>query len=65
MIPTLKCQHCRQEIQGEPVRQGNKVYCCEACAFEATTRCGGFCGCRDSLEVAQRYFHRREEKPGS
>ncbi len=32
----LICDYCGEEIDGEPVRRGSKVYCCEACAFEAT-----------------------------
>ena len=37
------CDHCHEEFQGEPVRRGERCYCCEACAFEATRSkdCGG------------------------
>ena len=43
MTETLVCDNCRDEIEGEPVRRGSRVYCCEACAFEAgrSTDCGG------------------------
>lgn len=39
----LKCDHCGEGIEGEPVRLGALVFCTEACAFEATrsTDCGG------------------------
>ncbi len=32
----VRCDHCGDPIEGEPVRRGEKVYCSEACAFEAT-----------------------------
>ncbi|NLF03285.1 MAG: hypothetical protein GX601_20160 [Anaerolineales bacterium] len=37
------CAYCHEEFEGEPIRRGDKVYCCEACAFEATRSkdCGG------------------------
>jgi hypothetical protein len=51
MAEMLKCAYCHEEIEGEPVRRGDKVYCCEACAFEASrsTDCGG----RSDSTVAQ------------
>ena len=36
MTEILVCDNCREEIEGEPIRRGDKVCCCEACAFEAT-----------------------------
>lgn len=43
MTEILVCDNCHEEIEGEPVRRGSKVYCCEACAFEASRSvdCGG------------------------
>jgi len=43
MTETLVCDNCRGEIEGELVRRGSRVYCCEACAFEAgrSVDCGG------------------------
>ena len=43
MTETLVCDNCRDEIEGELVRRGSRVYCCEACAFEASRSadCGG------------------------
>ncbi len=37
------CAYCGDPIEGEPVRRGSKLYCCEACAFEANRSkdCGG------------------------
>lgn len=43
MTETLICDFCGEEIQEEPIQRGNKIYCCEACAFEVSrgTDCGG------------------------
>ncbi len=43
MANKLLCDNCHDEIVGEPIRRGDKVYCCEACAFEASRSkdCGG------------------------
>ena len=43
MEKPLTCDYCEDEIEDEPVRRGGKVYCCEACAFEAARSrdCGG------------------------
>jgi hypothetical protein len=51
MVETLVCDYCGEEIEGEPIRRGDKVYCCEACAFEAgrSTDCGG----RSDSTIAQ------------
>lgn len=37
MEEKLICDNCRDEIGpgDEPIRRGDRVYCCEACAFEA------------------------------
>lgn len=37
------CDNCREELPERPIRRGNRVYCCEACAFEAARSqdCGG------------------------
>jgi hypothetical protein len=37
------CGNCGEELGPDPVRLGGKVYCCEACAFEAqrSSDCGG------------------------
>ena len=39
----LKCDNCHEEIEGESIRRGEKAYCCQACAFEASRSrdCGG------------------------
>jgi len=38
MTEPLRCDNCGEEILhgGEVIRQGSKLYCCEACEFEAT-----------------------------
>ena len=37
MEETLICDNCLEELRpgDEPIRRGDSVYCCEACAFEA------------------------------
>jgi hypothetical protein len=36
------CDHCHEELGDNPVHVGDKVYCTEACAFEAgrAQKCG-------------------------
>jgi hypothetical protein len=43
MAEGIRCEYCREGIEGEPVRRGDKIYCSEACAFEAarSVDCGG------------------------
>ena len=43
MTATLLCDYCGEETVGEPIRRGSDVYCCDACAFEASRSqdCGG------------------------
>jgi hypothetical protein len=43
MAEKWTCDHCHEEFEGQPVHHGDKVYCCEACAFEASRSkdCGG------------------------
>jgi hypothetical protein len=43
MVETLVCDYCGEEIGEKPVRHSNRIYCCEACAFEAarSADCGG------------------------
>ncbi|MGQ9627094.1 MAG: hypothetical protein ACUVV0_09360 [Anaerolineae bacterium] len=42
-MPVEKCANCGEEVGDNPVRRGSRVYCSEACAFEATRSvdCGG------------------------
>jgi hypothetical protein len=37
------CDNCGEELPSEPIRYGERVFCCEACAFEASRSadCGG------------------------
>jgi hypothetical protein len=32
----VACDFCGEAVEGEPIRRGSKVYCCEACAFEGS-----------------------------
>jgi len=43
MVGDMRCDFCRDAIEDEPIQRGSKVYCCEACAFEASrsTDCAG------------------------
>jgi hypothetical protein len=43
MTKELVCAYCGEELPAEPLRLGDKVYCCDACAFEAgrSQDCGG------------------------
>ncbi len=31
----IKCAYCGDEITDDPIQKAGKVYCCEACAFQA------------------------------
>ena len=42
------CDFCGEAIGDEPLRRGSRVYCSEACAFEAT-RSADCAGRRDSV----------------
>ena len=37
------CANCGEELPDEPIQRGSLVFCCEACAFEASRSkdCGG------------------------
>ncbi|MFN2271618.1 MAG: TRASH domain-containing protein [Anaerolineae bacterium] len=43
MASELVCDYCGEELPDEPIRVGERVYCCNACAFEAgrSKDCGG------------------------
>jgi hypothetical protein len=43
LMAELECDFCGEAIEDDPIHRGSKVYCCEACAFEATrsTDCAG------------------------
>ncbi|MGD8968807.1 MAG: hypothetical protein PVI07_14975 [Anaerolineae bacterium] len=47
-MPELSCDLCGEAIEEEPLRRGSRVYCSEACAFEAT-RSRDCAGRRDSV----------------
>lgn len=53
------CAYCHEELPEEPVKRGNQLYCCEACAFEASLKKRSICGHTYSLEATLRY----SEKP--
>jgi len=42
-VAELRCDFCGEAIEDDPIRRGSRVYCSEACAFEATrsTDCAG------------------------
>ncbi len=43
MATRTVCDYCGEELGPTPVWRGDRVYCCEACALEATRSkdCGG------------------------
>lgn len=51
MAETLLCDYCHEEFEGEPIRRGDKVYCCDACAFEGSRSVD--CGGRSDSNIAQ------------
>jgi hypothetical protein len=51
MTEAQLCDNCHEELEKDPVRRGDKVYCCEACAFEASRSVD--CGGRSDSNVAQ------------
>lgn len=64
MDVSAKCAHCREEIGEPPVEWKGKLYCCEACAFEASKKLGCFCGSQDSVETSLRYSKKPAQKGG-
>ncbi len=51
MSEILTCDYCHEECGKEPIRRGDRVYCCEACAFEATRSAD--CSGRPDSNIAQ------------
>jgi len=52
----LRCDYCHEPIEAETVRRGDRVYCSEACAFEAvrSADCGGRSDSTVSKPVVER-----------
>jgi hypothetical protein len=57
-----KCAYCREQIVSDPIEYAGKLYCCEACAFEASQRINSMCGSRRSLETAMHYARRASKR---
>ena len=51
-----KCDNCGEELGPNPVQRGGQVYCCEACAFEASR--GADCGGRVDSTISQSIVER-------
>jgi hypothetical protein len=51
MAKPLICDFCKEEFEGEPIHRGDNIYCCEACAFEASRSID--CGGRTDIHSAQ------------
>jgi hypothetical protein len=51
MPETSVCDYCGDPIESDPIQQGSKVYCCEACAFEGSRSVD--CGGRADTTIAQ------------
>ena len=45
------CDYCGDPIEGEPIKRGPKLYCSEACAFEASRSAD--CSGRSDSTVSQ------------
>jgi len=43
MTEELVCDHCGEELPSNPIHAGERVFCCDACAFESrrSKDCGG------------------------
>ncbi len=63
MVKLPVCAYCREEISGEAVEYAGKLYCCEACAFEASQKINSMCGSRRSVETAMRYLRKASQRP--
>ena len=52
----LVCDYCKETIEGESIQRGSRVYCCEACAFEAgrSEDCGGRTDSATSPKIIER-----------
>ena len=51
MPDTQLCDHCHEPLTEKRISRGSKVYCCEACAFEATRSVD--CSGRSDSHVSQ------------
>ncbi len=63
MVKSFVCAYCREEFTSDPVEYAGKLYCCEACAFEASQKINSACGSRRSVETAMRYSRRVSQRP--
>lgn len=59
MADKITCDQCHEAFEGEPIRRGSQLYCCEACAFEAgrSADCAG----RTDSSIGQPIVERAEE----
>ena len=51
MTESQMCDYCKEDIEREPIQRGNKMYCSESCAFEASR--GADCGGRTDSTISQ------------
>ncbi len=56
------CSGCGQWAIWTPLTRRRPVYCCEACAFEASKKKGAICGSRESLETSLKFLRSSEKK---
>lgn len=56
-----RCDNCGEELGPNPVRRGEKAYCCEACAFEAQRSAD--CGGRSDSTIAPPVLEKPKGKP--
>ena len=62
MANSPKCAYCREQIVSDPIEYAGKLYCCEACVFEASQGINSMCGSRRSVEMAMRYTRRAPKR---
>lgn len=55
----LTCDFCGEPIEDEPIHRGSRVYCSEACAFEATR--GKDCAGRTDSVMTERKIEPADE----
>ena len=58
-MTVLQCANCGEEIEGEPVKRGTRLFCSEACAFEAarSVDCSGRTDVSQTTTPAEEISH--------
>ncbi len=57
------CGFCKEPVdEKDAIKQNDKLYCCEACAFQASLKKGSICGSQSSVEAGLAYTRRQGRK---